>query len=676
MVKGPRQSGKSTLATHFARELNASYVNLDHPDQRAAAINEPGRLIGPAASGMMIIDEVQRGGEDLLLSIKAAIDRTGRRGQFLLTGSANYLMLPGISESLQGRIAISTLFPFSQGEAAKLDSNSFIDAAFADADSLARSARGQMSPPDYWESIATGGYPEVQSRGPDHRSGWFSQLIDTTVNREITDLGSASNQLAVLRVLSQCAALSARELNLQSIVRVAGIARQTANQYLSWLTAAHLVHLIPAWRRSLAPRQIKSPKILVTDSGLACHLVGKDGFALSEGTDIYRGQALETFVGIELLKQLGWSNTNARLQHWRTVQKSEVDYVIESSDGRVLGIEVKASTSPARRSSHGLARLRDEMDRAGGTFVHGFVLHLGDRASPLGDRLSQLPIASLWSTQEVPSHTPLLMTTARSATHEQAVAELGGRPNSANITVHLRPRSPRRRQEFLGVSLRQLHQAFTDMTNPATPQLDDLKVQRDFLSYRVVQVEPDRREYACGRLGLDGSAIWRSPIRTFARSARAPELRPGRAVTATEIVFAIAVGLKTVSEWCGNYCEVAGNASLSAQFHPSPDGVELGSAASAFGPAQSTSGVRAVQQDLPPIAIEMDLDDWRRNPPRLLLAAKHFGEHILAAFGHVGVQQIDGKGRIASAGVEQGLRDRVPRWAESDGSTQGPDGVH
>ena len=425
MVRGPRQSGKSTLVRHIARASNATYVNLDFSDQRTAAIAEPNLFVEPASEGMMVIDEVQRGGENLLLAIKASIDRSDRRGQFLLTGSANYLTLPTISESLQGRIAIATLFPFSQGEINESATGSFVDTAFDAPNSLSKFSAGVMGADDYWEVICSGGYPEIQSRGPNFRTGWFRHHIETTISREIADLGNISNQDAVAQILAHCAALSSNELNIQSFVRVTGLARQTVNQYISWLAAAHLVQLIPAWRRSLAQRQIKSQKILLTDSGIACHLVGKDTYALSRDSDVYRGQALETFVGIELLKQLGWSAVNAQLFHWRTVKQSEVDYVIEASDGRVVGIEVKASTSPGQRSGRWLAQLRDEIDRIGGEFVHGYVLHLGERGFPLGDRLTALPVESLWSTHTTRPITALSMNSGNMHLHQKAVNELG-----------------------------------------------------------------------------------------------------------------------------------------------------------------------------------------------------------------------------------------------------------
>ncbi len=669
MVKGPRQSGKSTLATRIARTLNATYVSLDEPEHRAAATDEPGLFVEPAANGLMVIDEVQRGGEDLLLSIKAAIDQTGRRGQFLLTGSANYLMLPRISESLQGRIAISTLYPFSQGESSASEASSFIDAAFDDAAAISRAPHRRSEPVDYWELISTGGYPEVQQRGPAFRSGWFDQLIESTISREIADLGGIANQAAVSRVLSQCAALSSQELNLQSLVRAAGIARQTANQYLGWLNAAHLVHLVPAWRRSLARRQIKSPKILVTDSGLACHLVGKDGFALSQGTDVYRGQALETFVGVELLKQLGWGNTNARLYHWRTVRQSEVDFVIESSDGRILGFEAKASTSPARRSGSDLAKLRDEVDRAGGTFVHGFVLHPGERSFPLGERITALPVKSLWTaaTPDLPSHTAPIAVAEGSLPHEQAISAIGELPESAALTFHLRPNQPRRRHEFLQASLPQLSEAFTAIAQTATPGAPALEVQRDFLSYRVIKADPGMGEYACGKLWLNGSSAWLSPIRTFEKGSGPRTSRRPRCITATETVFAIAVGLKAVSEWAGRYCEVDGRASLSVQFHTPPNGVELGQLAAAATSPQPSPGIRPVEGDLPPIATEIDLGEWQTGSAVLLHAARHIGEHVLAAFGLVGVQQIGDHGQFRAAGIEAGLRSHIPKWANTDG---------
>ena len=664
MVKGPRQSGKSTLVTHIARALNAAYVSLDDPDQRAAAVSEPTRFANSGSGRLMVIDEVQRGGEELLLAIKAAIDRDDRRGQFLLTGSANYLMLPTISESLQGRIAISTLFPYSRGEIDETPAGSFIDSAFDDPESLSRVAHTPTRVDDYWELICSGGYPEIQTRGPDFRNGWFNQLIETTISREISDLGNISNQDAVAQVLSHCAALSSKELNVQSFVRAVGVARQTVNQYLGWLSAAHLVQMIPAWRRSLAQRQIKTQKVLLTDSGLACHLCGKDAYALARGSDVYRGQALETFVGTELIKQLGWTKTNARLFHWRTVQQAEVDFVIESTDGRVIGIEVKSSTSPGQKSGRWLAKLRDEVDRSGGTFVHGYVLHLGEQRFPLGDRLSALPVDTLWSAHSNRRVTSLNLTSRDEVVHSVAIDKLGERPATAAVSFHLRPRNPRRQFEFTQ-SAKELQNVYSKISGASAATREFLKTHRDFMSYRVTDFDFEHREFTRGRLNLDGSATWLTPISTFGVGKALEQQEANYSITATELVFAVAIGLKALTEWASTYCGVRGNSAISVQFHSPPNGVRLATLEPRVVPCNP--GVRGVDSDLPPIAIEVNLDDWHRDPSGILLGARYFSEHLLAAFGYEGVKQIDRSGRIDPTGIEKELLGEISRWTERMG---------
>lgn len=158
-----------------------------------------------------------------------------------------------------------------------------------------------------------------------------------------------------------------------------------------------LVHRVPAWSRSLTAKVVKRPKLYLTDTGVAANLLGKQTAALRRPTDPAAGPLFETFVVNELAKQLTWSETSARLSHFRDRDGMEVDIILEAADGRVLAVEVKATSTARPEDFRGLASVRDHLDRAGGEFVAGVVLHTGTRRLPFGDRLAALPAADVWS---------------------------------------------------------------------------------------------------------------------------------------------------------------------------------------------------------------------------------------------------------------------------------------
>jgi len=395
LIVGARQSGKSTLALSVANGAHpARYLTFDDPPTFAAAAGDPvGFLAG--LSSDVVLDEVQLVPE-LFRTLKAAVDRDRRPGRFLLTGSAQVLLLPRLSESLAGRMEILTLWPLAQGEVAGSGA-SFIDAVFAGESLSSRlpagAGSGLPTSEDVRGLIALGGFPEVRTLGDARRrSAWFASYVTTILQRDVRDIANVDGLATMPALLQLLAARSATLFNASELSRSAGIKLTTLNRYMTLLETVYLVHRLPAWSPNLGKRLVKSPKLHFVDTGLAAHLIGLDEGGLG-GAPQALGALLETFVVNELQKQAGWSSTRARLFHFRSADRKEVDVIMEDAAGRIVGVEVRATATPGQADFRGLRALKE---LAGKRFVHGFVLHLGDAALPFGDRLEAAPVASLW----------------------------------------------------------------------------------------------------------------------------------------------------------------------------------------------------------------------------------------------------------------------------------------
>ena len=388
-LSGARQTGKSTLArwltgTHYP----ARYITLDDATVLAAAQADPaGFIVG--LEGPVVLDEVQRVPE-LFLAIKAAVDRDRRPGQFLLTGSADVLLLPRLSEFLVGRMEIITLWPFSQGE---LDGvvEGFVDTVFADDFSPVSTQKNRSM--DLIERVVTGGYPEAVARSDsDRRRAWFNSYVTTLLHRDVRDLANIEHLDALPRLLSLLAARATSLLNYAELSRSLGLPQTTLKRYLTLLKTTFLVQFLPAWSANLGKRLVKSPKLLLIDAGLMIHLLGIDSQALRSRPELL-GPVLENFVAMELKKQITWSRVQPGIYHFRTGTGQEVDIVLEDASGRVVGIEVKASATVRSQDFKGLRYLADLL---GDRFLRGIVLYTGDQHVPFGANLHALPISSLW----------------------------------------------------------------------------------------------------------------------------------------------------------------------------------------------------------------------------------------------------------------------------------------
>jgi predicted AAA+ superfamily ATPase len=388
--------GKSTLAASLASGPHrARYITLDDAPVLAAARTDPAAFVR-GLTEPVVLDEVQRA-PDLFLAIKAAVDRGRRPGRFLLTGSANVLLLPRLSDILAGRMEILTLWPLSQGEIEGVREG-FIEALFAN------SLPSMPPEPEPWtrllERITRGGYPELTGQGAaERREAWFGSYITTMLQREVRDVSNIEGLTMMPRLLALLATRGASLLNFSDLARGVGIPLTTLKRYLALLEIAFLVQTLPAWSANLGKRLVKAPKVLLADSGLMAYLLGMGGERLAiNGT--LGGSLLENFVAMELRKQVTWSKTRPAMFHFRTTTGHEVDLVLEARGGRVVGIEVKATASPGAADFKPL-RLFAEV--TGKRFHRGVLLYTGAEPLPFGPNLYALPISALWRLGAEPS---------------------------------------------------------------------------------------------------------------------------------------------------------------------------------------------------------------------------------------------------------------------------------
>lgn len=389
-IQGARQTGKSTLAKSLAAVgHDARYLTLDNAATLSAAESDPTGFIA-GLDGPVIIDEVQRA-PGLALAIKSAVDADRKPGRFLLTGSANVLVLPKLSESLAGRIEIHTLWPLSQGEM-EGHHDAFVDAIFQ-----TRFEPGQAAAeggPKVMQRLVQGGYPEMLTRASaERRQAWFGSYITSILQRDVRDIANIRDLTDLPRLLALLASRAASLLDYADLGRSIGIPQTTLKRYMGLLEATFLIQVLPAWFTNIGKRLAKSPKVLINDTGLLTHLLGADAARLRADPTL-AGSVLESFVALELLKQRGWSKLQPRLHHFRTHNGDEVDLVLEDRAGRIVGIEVKASASVD--ASH-FKHLRTLADAAGSRFIRGVVLYTGAEPIPFAKNLVALPLSEVWS---------------------------------------------------------------------------------------------------------------------------------------------------------------------------------------------------------------------------------------------------------------------------------------
>ena len=388
LVNGPRQSGKSTLALNLGEAKPRRYITLDEAQTLAAAKADPPGFIA-ALDGPVTLDEIQHSPE-LFPAIKVAVDRKREPGRFLLTGSANVLLLPRLAESLAGRMQILTLWPLSQGEI-EGRREGFIDTIFGEGS--IKHFEVEEDREDLIRRALRGGYPGIVEWSDERaRSDWFSSYVTTLLQRDVRDLANVEGLTALPHLLALLAVRSGSLVNFAELSRSAAIAQSTLKRYVTLFQATFMMDTVPAWSANLSKRLIKAPRLVITDTGLMSHVARVTRGRLDHEPAL-AGWLLESFVMTELRKQAAWSAGRPDLFHFRALTGQEVDVILEDRAGRVVGVEIKASSNVSAGDFRGLDTLRTVTRKR---FHRGVVLYAGRQALPFGPGFHALPISALW----------------------------------------------------------------------------------------------------------------------------------------------------------------------------------------------------------------------------------------------------------------------------------------
>lgn len=381
VVTGLRQTGKSTLLLRDPVLAKRRYVSLDDFAQLEAARRNPEAFA--RQPGPLTIDEAQRCPE-LLLAIKAAVDADRRPGRFLLSGSANFALLRGVTESLAGRALYLTLRPFTRRELSERARTEPVIKSLFDTGRLRRdvSARGVTA-----ADLTRGGLPPVCLKLVRNPRLWFQGYEQTYLERDVRNL-SRLTDLASFRQLLRLASLrTGQVLSVSDLARDAKLNVATTSRYLSVLEASFVVDRLAPFLSNRTSRLIKSPKLYLADSGLATHLAGGGPARLSTD-DPLAGAILETYVESNLAGTLEASWPEARLAFWHVQGRYEVDFVVEAG-GDTLALEVKAGARWRGRDLAGLHAFLEKNPRCrAGVLAYG-----GTQAVQLEDRLWAVPLA-------------------------------------------------------------------------------------------------------------------------------------------------------------------------------------------------------------------------------------------------------------------------------------------
>jgi predicted AAA+ superfamily ATPase len=381
VLMGARQTGKTTLARSHPALASHAYVSLDDLDVRLQAREEPDALVERAPT--MILDEAQRA-PDVLIAVKRAVDRDPRRtpGRFVLTGSANLLMLSRLGETLAGRAVFVRLWPFARRERLGLGrTGPWSEILGAPVDAWPEVIAAHAGPQEDWRvAVKLGGFPVPSLRLADDaaRAIWLAGYVQTYVERDLPEIRAVENLADFRRLLRAAALRTGGLLNQTEVARDLGTSQAQVHRFLGVLEVSCLVVRLGAFSVNRTKRLIKAPKLYWCDPALALHLAELPAPA---------GVHLENLVLLDLLAWRDAAWEHREVLYWRTASGHEVDFVVEVGD-RLLPIEVKAAERVVPADARGLAAFLDEYpDLADG----GLLLYGGSETFRLTARVLAVP---------------------------------------------------------------------------------------------------------------------------------------------------------------------------------------------------------------------------------------------------------------------------------------------
>lgn len=387
-ILGPRQVGKSTLAKIVAPER--LYITLDDQSLLKLALEDADGFI-KSLPQFVVIDEVQRA-PNLMLAIKKSIDEDRQPGRFLLTGSANLMLMEQIQDSLAGRHEPIYLFPLTSHEIAlKPPEQSFVNTL------LEGSFEAQIN--GYQDTLAKlkkavciGGYPEPLTRTERRAQRWFNIYLQDIINRDVKAVEEVRNPEALLKLLKLCATRTATLLEVNSLAKEIQISVSTVKSYIHTLEKLFLLRVLPAWSTNKGKRLIKSPKIHMIDTGMICAIYGITANDWLSRADLF-GHLIESYAVQQVITQLSWRDDDIQCYHFRDQKKHEVDMVLEKCSS-VWGIEMKRSSTISNDDYKGL----NILSRTAGKHWQGGVIFYGGEhilPTPIKNTFA-VPYGALW----------------------------------------------------------------------------------------------------------------------------------------------------------------------------------------------------------------------------------------------------------------------------------------
>lgn len=396
-LNGARQTGKSTFTrmlrpSLIKNEREAGYISFDKPVLMAAAAAAPEMFL-QSYQRPLIIDEVQMVPE-LFRALKMEADKARfehkpeANGQFLLTGSANILALPKLSEALVGRMAVLTLHPFSVAEASRHASGQLEKLLKLDFDFIKDRNISLI------DAIRMATFPEIAFASTEQRSIWFDSYISTILQRDVRQIADLEKAHILPHLLRLLATRVGGIVNESDVAREAGLNSVTGKTYRNILKLMFLSFDIRPWARNMGKRLVRAPKNYLSDTQMVCHLLDLDLEVVSHTKPELFGHLLENFVATELIKQLSFSETRAELYHFRTSDNKEIDFILEKPDGSIFAIEVKRSELVTADDFRHIRLLQEAVAH---DFTGGIVLYMGKDIVPFGKDLWAVPLFSLWA---------------------------------------------------------------------------------------------------------------------------------------------------------------------------------------------------------------------------------------------------------------------------------------
>lgn len=391
LLVGPRQSGKTTIVTKIAESLGYEFVSFDRIANQAAALGDPVGFI-EGKNKPIVLDEVQRVPQ-IFLPIKVDVDNhRDINGRYILTGSANPLLVPKLGDALTGRMLLLQMWPLSQGELLGVK-ESFLDRVFAE--DFRSSETTLFSRKELLKKTCLGGFPSMHAaKNEEERRAWCDSYLSLALQKDVQELAQIEGLSYMPTLLQLIASRVGSTINYSELSNSTKIPLTSVRRYTQLLQSLFLLHAVPPWSRNFGKRLTQAPKIYFIDTGVLLHTLNFDEQRLDETPAVFGGVA-ENFVVNELCKQITWAEKKRVKMYYCRLSdnRTEVDIILEDERGKIVGIEVKSGETPGKDDFKHLKQMKEFV---GEDFIRGIVLYSGQDKVPFGSETWAVPINDLW----------------------------------------------------------------------------------------------------------------------------------------------------------------------------------------------------------------------------------------------------------------------------------------